>query len=162
MSVNNNISILVPLSRIAKFLIYFNINFGTIVGFGCFLCLCDFFILFFILSTSSNFFFLSFLVGILWEKFKKWSNMSNSIYQALGHYYASQRVVDVNEVSATSNLDQEIANLTSLTQQISKTCMYPHPPAPPISLYPGLYQLQPWVVEPLLILMIQKHSCYVI
>ena len=50
--------------------------------------------------------------------------MSNSIYytsQALGYYYALQRVRDVNEVSATSNLDQQLANFTSLANQISET-----------------------------------------
>ena len=61
--------------------------------------------------------------------------MSNSIYyasQALGYFYATQRVREEYEVSATSTLDQQLANLTSLTQQISETCMYPHQPAPPM------------------------------
>ena len=57
--------------------------------------------------------------------------MSNFIYyasQALGYFYATQRVREEYEVSATSTLDQQLANLTSLTQQISETCMYPHQP----------------------------------
>ena len=54
--------------------------------------------------------------------------MSNSIYyasQALGYYYATQKIRDEYEVSATSTLDQQLANLTSLTQQLSDTWMYP-------------------------------------
>ena len=52
--------------------------------------------------------------------------MSNLLYyalQALGYYYAS-RVREEYEVSATSILDQQLANLTSLTQQLSKTWLY--------------------------------------
>ena len=44
--------------------------------------------------------------------------MSDSIYyasQALGYFYATQRVREEYEVSATSSLDQQLANLTSLT-----------------------------------------------
>ena len=71
--------------------------------------------------------------------------MSNSIYyasQALGYFYATQRVREEYVVSATSSLDQQVENLTSLTQQISKTCMYPHQPAPPMDYNQthGFYQ----------------------
>ena len=70
--------------------------------------------------------------------------MSISIYyasQALGYFYAT-RVREEYEVSATSTLDQQLANLTSLTQQISETCMYPHQPTPPIhyDYTPRFYQ----------------------
>ena len=61
--------------------------------------------------------------------------MSNSIYyasQALGYFYATQRVREEYEVSATSSLDQQLANLTSLTQQLSDTWMYPQQPTPPM------------------------------
>ena len=57
--------------------------------------------------------------------------MSNSIYyasQALGYFYATQRVREEYEVSATSSLDQQLENLTFLTQQISETWMYPQQP----------------------------------
>ena len=71
--------------------------------------------------------------------------MSNSIFyasQALGYFYATQKGREVYEVSATSSLDEQLANLTSLTQQISKTCMYPHRPAPPMhyDYTPRFYQ----------------------
>ena len=59
--------------------------------------------------------------------------MSNSIYyasQALGYFYATQRGIEEYEVSATSTLDQQLANLTSLTQQLSEPCMYPQQPTP--------------------------------
>ena len=61
--------------------------------------------------------------------------MSNSIYyasQALGYFYATQRGREVYEVSSTTSLDQQLANLTSITQQISETCIYPHQPTPPM------------------------------
>ena len=71
--------------------------------------------------------------------------MSNSIYyasQALGYYYAIQRVRGEYEVSATSTQDQQLANLTSLTQQNSETCMYRLQPTPPMDYYQthGFYQ----------------------
>ena len=59
--------------------------------------------------------------------------MSNSIYyasQALGYFYATQKGREEYEVRATPNLDQQLANLNSLTQQLSKTWMYPHQPTP--------------------------------
>ena len=49
--------------------------------------------------------------------------MSNSIYyasQALGYFYATQRVKDEYEVSATSSLDQQLANLTCLPNKFQK------------------------------------------
>ena len=61
--------------------------------------------------------------------------MSNSIYyasQALGFFYATQQGREVYEASATSNLDQQLANLTSLTQQLSETWMHPQQPTPPM------------------------------
>ena len=61
--------------------------------------------------------------------------MSDSIYyasQALGYFYATQQGREVYEASATSNLDQQLANLTSLTQQLSETWMYPQQPNPPM------------------------------
>ena len=61
--------------------------------------------------------------------------MSNSIYyasQALGYFYATQRGKEVYEVSAISSLDQQLENLTSLTQQLSDTWMYPQQPTPPM------------------------------
>ena len=54
--------------------------------------------------------------------------MSNSIYyasQVLGYFYATQRGREEYVVNATSSLDQQLANLTSLTQQLSDTWMYP-------------------------------------
>ena len=57
--------------------------------------------------------------------------MSNSIYyasQVLEYFYATQRVREEYEVSATSTLDQQLENLTSLTQQLSETWMYPQQP----------------------------------
>ena len=70
--------------------------------------------------------------------------MSNSIYyasQALGYFYAT-RVREEYKVSATSSLDQQLANLTSLTQQISKTWIYPQQPTPPMhyDYTPRFYQ----------------------
>ena len=60
---------------------------------------------------------------------------ADSIYyasQALGYFYAIQRGREVYEVSATSSLDQQLENLTSLTQQLSNTWMYPQQPTPPM------------------------------
>ena len=79
--------------------------------------------------------------------------MSNSIYfssQALGYFYATQRVREEYEVSATFSLDQQLENLISLTQQISETCMYPHQPAPPMhyDYTPRFYQLQSYEPPP--------------
>ena len=61
--------------------------------------------------------------------------MSDSIHyasQALGYFYATQRGREVCEASNTSSLDQQLANLTSLTQQLSETWMYPQQPTPPM------------------------------
>ena len=79
--------------------------------------------------------------------------MSNSIYyapQALGYFYAIQRAREVYEVSATSNLDQQLANLTSLAYQIFETWMYPHL-ATLLMHYdyiPEFYQPQPYEPPP--------------
>ena len=79
--------------------------------------------------------------------------MSNSIYfasQSLGYFYATKRRREVYEVSATSTLDQQLANLTSLTQQISETCVYPHQPAPPMDYDQthGFYQPMQYDLHP--------------
>ena len=79
--------------------------------------------------------------------------MSNSIYyasQALGYFYATQRGREVYEVSATSSLDQQLENLTSLTQQLSETWMYPQQPTPPMhyDYIPRFYQPQPYEPPP--------------
>ena len=79
--------------------------------------------------------------------------MSNSIYyasQALGYFYATQRVREEYEVSATSSLDLQLANLTSLTQQLSDTWMYPQQPTPPMhyDYTPRFYQPQPYEPPP--------------
>ena len=79
--------------------------------------------------------------------------MSNSIYyasQALGYFYATQRVREEYEVSATSSLDQQLANLTSLTQQLSDTWIYPQQPTPPMhyDYTPRFYQPEPYEPPP--------------
>ena len=79
--------------------------------------------------------------------------MSNSIYyasQALGYFYATQRVREEYEVSATSSLDQQLANLTSLTQQLCNTWMYPQQPNPPMhyDYTPRFYQPQSYKPPP--------------
>ena len=75
--------------------------------------------------------------------------MSDSIYyasQALGYFYATQRGREEYEVRATSNLDQQLENLISLTQQLSDTWMYPQPPTLPMhyDYTPKFYQPQPY------------------
>ena len=79
--------------------------------------------------------------------------MSNSIYyasQALGYFYVTPRGREVYEVSATSSLDQPLENLTSLTQQISETWIYPQQPTPPMhyDYSPRFYQPQPYEPPP--------------
>ena len=79
--------------------------------------------------------------------------MSNSIYyasQALGYFHATQRVREEYEVSATSSLDKKLANLASLTQQISDTWMYPQQPTPPMhyDYTPRFYQPQSYEPPP--------------
>ena len=79
--------------------------------------------------------------------------MSDSIYyasQALGYFYATQRVKEEYEVSATSSLDQQLENLTSLTQQISETWMYPQQPTPLMhnDYTPRFYQPQSYEPPP--------------
>ena len=79
--------------------------------------------------------------------------MSNSIYyasQALGYFYATQRGKEVYEVSATSTLDQQLENLTSLNQQLSNTWMYPQQPNPSMhyDYSPRFYQPQSYQPSP--------------
>ena len=79
--------------------------------------------------------------------------MSNSIYyapQALGYFYATQRGREEYEVRATSSLDQQLANLNSVTQQLSETWMYPQQPTPLMhyDYTPLFYQLQSYEPSP--------------
>ena len=79
--------------------------------------------------------------------------MSNSIYyasQALRYFYATQRGREEYEVSTTSNLNQQLANLTSLTQQLFDSWMYPQQPTPPIhyDYTPRFYQPQSYEPPP--------------
>ena len=79
--------------------------------------------------------------------------MSNSIYhawQALGYYYATQRVREEYDVTTTSTLDQQLDNLTSLPLQICQTCMYTHQPAPPMyyDQTHGFYQPMQYDLHP--------------
>ena len=50
----------------------------------------------------------------------------------------------------TSSLDQQFANLTSLTQQISETWIYPQPPTPPMhyDYTPKFYHPQSYEPSP--------------
>ena len=52
------------------------------------------------------------------------------------------------EVSATSSLDQQLENLTSLTQQLSDTWMYPQQPNPSMHYDYTLKFYQPQPFEP--------------
>ena len=79
--------------------------------------------------------------------------MSNFIYyasQALGYFYATQKGREAYEVSATSNLNQQLANLTSLTQQLSNTWMYLQQQTPPMhyDYTPIFYQPQSYEPPP--------------
>ena len=76
--------------------------------------------------------------------------MSNSIYyasQTLGYFYATQKG---KEVSATSSVDQQLENLTSPTQQLSNTWMYPQQPIPTMhyDYTPRFYQPQSYEPSP--------------
>ena len=75
--------------------------------------------------------------------------MSNFIYyasQALGYFYATQKGREEYEVRAKTSLDQQLANHTSLIQQLSDTWMYPQQPTLLMhyDYTPEFYQPQPY------------------